>query len=91
MGQSVWDEWGSLWQARPPPPLQPSGLWGGGASPPSASGRHGAPLTGLDVAASERGAESQNPWGWMGDVGRGREDEDEFVSDEETRRGNEMR
>lgn len=72
------------------PPLAPlllehRGMSEGGASLPSPSGWRGAPVIGLDVAASEGGAKSQNTWGWMdGWMGRweGRGEMSRFVSDD---------
>lgn len=71
VGELVWDECGSLRDAGLPQiklllPLDPGGLLEGRASPELTSGWCGAPKIGLEVAASEGGAKSQNTWGWRG-------------------------
>lgn len=43
----------------------------GATSLPFCSDWHGAPVTGLDVVASEGGTKGQNACGWMGNGGDG--------------------
>lgn len=69
VGELVWDECGSLRDAGLPQSkllllIDPRGLSVGRTSPESTSGWRGALKIGLEVAASEGGAKSQNTWGW---------------------------
>lgn len=60
--EPVWDACGAERKLLLPEPRE---HWGGTASPTFRSDRRGAPVTSLDMEASEGGAESQNTCGQM--------------------------